>query len=84
MQKHISSGKYGWKKDALNVTGMEEKQEILDICNSEEIAFKTPSEIVSKLADRGSYIASESIFYKVLKEVKQLACRERKKQKHKC
>ena len=51
----------------------EEKQEILDICNSEEFASKTPIEIVPILADRGIYVASESTFYKVLKEAKQLA-----------
>ena len=42
----------------------------MDICNTEEFASKTPSEIVPILADRGSYIASESTFYKVLKEAK--------------
>ena len=35
------------------------------------------------LADRGSYIASESTFYKVLKEVKQLTHRGREQRKHK-
>ena len=60
----------------------EEKQEILDICNSEEFASKTPIEIVPILADRGIYVASESTFYKVLKEAKQLAHRGREKRKH--
>ena len=36
---------------------------------------QTSSEIVPMLADRGSYIASESTFYKVLKEAKQLTHR---------
>ena len=40
----------------------EEKQEILDICNSEEFASKMPAEIVPILADRGIYIASENTF----------------------
>ena len=62
---------------------MEEKEKILDVCNSEEFASKTPSEIVPILADRGSYIASESTFYKVLKEAKQLTHRGREQRKHK-
>lgn len=32
-----------------------EKQRILDVCNSEELASKTPSEIAPILADRGIY-----------------------------
>ena len=35
------------------------------------------------LADRGSYIASESTLYKVLKEAKQLTHRGREQRKHK-
>lgn len=49
----------------------EEKKEILDVCNSEEFSSKAPSEIVPILADRGIYLASESTFYKVLKEAHQ-------------
>ena len=44
---------------------------------------QTSSEIVPMLADRGSYIASESTFYKVLKEAKQLTHRGREQRKHK-
>ena len=32
----------------------EEKEQILEICNSEEFASKSPSEIVPILADRGT------------------------------
>mgnify|MGYP003252340344 FL=1 len=55
----------------------------MDICNTEEFASKTPSEIVPMLADRGGYIASESTFYKVLREAKQLTHRGREQRKHK-
>ena len=54
------------RSEPVNKLTPEEKQEILDICNSEEFASKTPVEIVPILADRGIYIASESTFYKVL------------------
>ena len=50
---------------------------ILDTMNSEEFASKTPCEVVSILADRGIYIASESSFYKVLKEANELTHRGR-------
>ena len=59
----------------------EEKEQILEICNSEEFASKSPSEIVPILADRGTYVASESTFYKVLREAKQLKHRGREHRK---
>ena len=71
------------RSEPANKLTKEERQEILDICNTEEFASKTPSEIVPILADRGSYIASESTFYKVLKEAKQLTHRGREQRKNK-
>ncbi len=71
------------KPEPANKITPEEKKEILNICNSEEFASKAPSEIVPILADRGIYIASESTFYKVLKEAKQLVHRGRNQQKQK-
>lgn len=50
----------------------QEKQQILDICNTDEFKSLPPSQIVPILADRGIYIASESSFYRVLKANKQL------------
>ena len=49
----------------------DEKQEIIDVCNSVEMASLPPSQIVPILADKGIYIASERSFYRVLKEFKQ-------------
>lgn len=45
------------RPELANKLTSEEKQEILDICNSEEFASKTPREIIPMLADRGNYIA---------------------------
>lgn len=45
--------------------------------NSEEFASKTPCEVVPILADRGIYLGSESTFYNVLRDAKQLAHRGR-------
>lgn len=43
----------------------------------------TPNQIVPILAERGTYIASERTFYRVLREEKQLAHRQRSKPKEK-
>lgn len=45
-----------------------ERQRVLSICNSAEYAQRPPSQIVPRLADQGVYIASESTFYRLLKE----------------
>jgi transposase InsO family protein len=50
----------------------EERRRILEACNREEFSSLPPSQIVPALADRGEYIASESSFYRVLKEADQL------------
>jgi putative transposase len=46
----------------------EEKALILKTVNQPEHASKPPSQIVPILADRGEYIASESSFYRVMRE----------------
>lgn len=55
----------GVSKNALSA---EEKKQILDACNSPEFKSLPPGQIVPILADRGEYIASESSFYRVLRE----------------
>lgn len=63
--------------EPANKLSQEERQQILDVVNSEEFSSKAPCEIVPILADRGIYLASESTFYKILKEAKQLVHRGR-------
>jgi putative transposase len=46
----------------------QEKQAIVQVCNTPENASLPPSQIVPRLADLGQYLASESSFYRVLKE----------------
>jgi len=48
----------------------EEKNEIITVVKQEEYADLPPTQIVPKLADKGTYIASESTFYRVLREEK--------------
>ncbi len=51
-----------------NKLTVEEKKEIISIATKKEYVDLSPSQIVPALADIGIYIASESSFYKVLKE----------------
>ena len=53
------------------------RREIINICNRPEYASMAPCEIVPALADEGIYIASESTFYRVLREEKMLNHRGR-------
>lgn len=56
-----------------------ERQQMLNIANSAEFASLPPSQIVPALADQGLYVASESSFYRLLREVDQLAHRGKEK-----
>lgn len=46
----------------------EEKDKIIETCNQDRFASLPPTQIVPILADEGVYLASESSFYRVLKE----------------
>jgi putative transposase len=56
-----------------------EQEQILAICNKDEFACMAPNQIVPALADQGVYVASESSFYRVLRQAGQLAHRGRSK-----
>ncbi|GAB6163962.1 hypothetical protein JCM12298_31220 [Desulfothermus naphthae] len=64
-----------------NKLSEQERKKILSICNSETFKELSPNKIVPMLADRGRYIASESTFYRVLREAGQLTHRQRSKPK---
>src|SRR5699024_8271496 len=53
-----------------NKLSQKEKNEIITIVKKEEYVDLPPTQIVPKLADQGTYIASESTFYRVLREEK--------------
>jgi len=63
-----------------NRLSQEERDAIISIANSEDFKNLSPHQIVPKLADKGIYMASESTFYRVLKEHKQLTHRHKQKQ----
>ena len=54
-----------------NALTEQERAGILSVCNSSEFASLPPSQIVPRLADRGCYLASESTFYRVLRNADQ-------------
>ena len=62
-----------------NKLSKQERQQILDISNSAPFRDLSPKQIVPKLADQGVYLASESTFYRVLKEHEMLAHRQASK-----
>ncbi len=70
--------KYRIQKPA-NKLNNEERQMILKTCNLPKYKSLPPSQIVPSLADQGIYIASESSFYRILKEEGQLKHRGKAK-----
>ncbi len=64
-------GRQTVKKIPTNKLSQEEREKILAVCNSEEFRDQSPKQIVPTLADRGVYIASESSFYRVLRDAGQ-------------
>ena len=54
-----------------------ERQQVLTVANSQKYRDLSPKQIVPRLADEGRYVASESTFYRILREENQLAHRER-------
>ena len=61
----------------MNKLSADETEEIVAVCNEPLFASLPPSQIVPKLADQGRYIASESSFYRILKDKDQLHHRGR-------
>lgn len=64
-------------KSPPNKLSDEERSQIIEVCNQEDFRSLSPKQIVPILADRGIYLASESSFYRVLREADQLHHRGR-------
>ncbi|MDQ7061850.1 MAG: IS3 family transposase [Sulfurimonas sp.] len=62
-----------------NKLSQEEKEYLISVANNEEYKNLSAHQIVPKLADKGIYLASESTFYRVLKEHNQLTHRHKQK-----
>jgi putative transposase len=65
------------RPEPANKLTPDERQRVLDICNEEAWQSLPPSQIVPALADEGIYIASESSFYRILREAGQVYHRGR-------
>ena len=65
------------KKTSANKLSEQERKHILDVCNSKEFCSQTPKQIVPALADKAIYLASESSFYRILRDAGQLHHRGR-------
>jgi putative transposase len=75
----IQDKRKGPATEPANKLTVEEKKEIITIATKKEYMDLSPSQIVPALADKGLYLASESSFYKVLKENKLLEHRGKSK-----
>lgn len=73
----LKDGRQSVLKRPGNKLSEEESDRIVEVCNLPQYANCPPSQIVPSLADDGEYIASESSFYRVLKEREQLNHRGR-------
>lgn len=69
------------RPEPRNKLSDQEREFILETCHRKEFAHLPPSQIVPILADQGVYLASESSFYRILKEANQLKHRGREKPK---
>lgn len=65
------------KRSPANKLSDAEREAILALCNTPAFQSLPPSQIVPRLADRGEYLASESSFYRVLREADQVHRRGR-------
>jgi len=71
--------RHGPKTVPKNKLSKAERKKVVDVCNSPEFRDLSPKQIVPTLADRGTYIASEKTFYRILAEESLLEHRGRAK-----
>jgi len=69
------------KSAPTNKLTSEERKQVISIVNSQEYRDLPPHQIVPKMADKKSYVASESTFYRILKDEKLYAHRGKAKSK---
>ena len=69
----------GEHREPANKLSEQERMKILQIANHQAFSAMSPNQIVPALADQGIYVASESSFYRVLRDADQLAHRGKAK-----
>lgn len=65
------------RPEPANKLSVQERSDILAVCNSSRFGSLPPTQIVPLLADEGCYLASESSFYRVLRQAGQVGHRGR-------
>lgn len=63
------------RRTPANALTPDERQQVLEVANRPQFADLSPKQIVPRLADQGEYLASESSFYRILRDEKQLTHR---------
>ncbi len=72
IQRALGDQRRGPRTPPKNKLTKEERAKILKVVNQRKYRNLSPKQIVPQLADRGTYLASESTIYRVLREVGQL------------
>lgn len=67
------------QRPVANKLSEKEREQLITVCNQGQFASMSPNQIVPALADQGTYIASESSFYRVLRTADQLKPRGKAK-----
>ncbi len=67
----------GPHNEPANKLSATERQEVLEIVTSPQYCDLSPNQIVPRLADEGTYVASEATMYRLLREAALLSHRER-------
>lgn len=80
---NVHDGRIDARHEPSNKLTGEEREEIVKVANSPGYSDMPPCRIVPLLADSGRYIASESSFYRVLREHGQMTHRYRSKPRSK-
>jgi len=75
----IDDQRRGPRRSPANKLSDVERRRVLDVVNGPEHRDLPPSQIVPRLADQGTYLASESSMYRILREADQVKERGRAK-----
>jgi len=74
--KGDEDGRHGPKTPPANKLSAKERKEVIAVATSPGFRDVSPKQIVPRLADQGRYIASESTFFRVLREEDMMKHRE--------
>ena len=69
--------RHGPKSEPPNKLSETDRRRVLKVVNSPEYSDLSPNQIVPRLADEGTYVASEATIYRILREEEMLTHRQR-------